>query len=334
MVENKKIKTLSIGSTVADFTFETSGGELSQNAKDLTRQKIVNIELGAKLDSEVAEMTFGGGAANTAVNFSALGCEASILTGLGKDSVGEVLLKNLEKRKVKKDFLIFSAKNSAMSAIIVFSNFGNEHTLFSYDGATKDIKIESHKIAKKKFNLVYLSSLPEKGQKKNLDEFVKTKQLSSKMLLGWNPGKNQLKMGFEYLKKYIKNADYLVLNKDEAIELSLTMVDKEENEKKYNDVKFLLKKIGQEINGCLVITNGSEGAYAFKDNKIYSQKAYKVKVKDTTGAGDAFGSTFCWALTMSGDIQKALRLAAKNSASVLSQRGAQAGFLTKNKFFK
>ena len=46
--------------------------------------------------------------------------------------------------------------------------------------------------------------------------------------------------------------------------------------------------------------------------------------------GDAFGSSFVAGLELyKGDIQKAMNLAARNSASVVSMLGAQAGLLRK-----
>jgi sugar/nucleoside kinase (ribokinase family) len=50
---------------------------------------------------------------------------------------------------------------------------------------------------------------------------------------------------------------------------------------------------------------------------------------DTTGIGDSFNSSFLAGLEIyKGDIQKSLELGAKNSASVISQQGAQNGLLT------
>ena len=50
---------------------------------------------------------------------------------------------------------------------------------------------------------------------------------------------------------------------------------------------------------------------------------------DTTGLGDAFGSSLVAGLELyNHDIKKALYLATANAASVLSQQGAQNGLLT------
>ena len=81
----------------------------------------------------------------------------------------------------------------------------------------------------------------------------------------------------------------------------------------------------------MVITNGRFGADAYDGEKYYHQDIIKERKRlDTTGVGDAFGSTFIAGLVMfNGDISKALKLSAKNTASVICRQGAQNGLLTR-----
>jgi len=78
-----------------------------------------------------------------------------------------------------------------------------------------------------------------------------------------------------------------------------------------------------------VITNGRHGADVISGNKTYHQPIVKEKKRvDTTGVGDAFGSSFVAGLELyHNDIKRALLLAAKNSAAEVSQQGAQKGLL-------
>jgi sugar/nucleoside kinase (ribokinase family) len=58
-------------------------------------------------------------------------------------------------------------------------------------------------------------------------------------------------------------------------------------------------------------------------------------LKDTAGAGDAFGSTFVAGLQIFHfDLVKALRLATINSGSVVSRVGAQVGLLHREALLK
>jgi len=73
------------------------------------------------------------------------------------------------------------------------------------------------------------------------------------------------------------------------------------------------------------------GAYIYDGKQIYFEKASKQKSIDTTGAGDAFNSSFLAGLIIyNNDIKKSLKLAILRSGNVVSNIGAQSGLLTKN----
>ena len=114
---------------------------------------------------------------------------------------------------------------------------------------------------------------------------------------------------------------FLILNKDEAIELVYS------SGRKIESIDQLLKKIKAWGPKIIAITEGSRGAWLYDGRKIYHQAAYSVKIVDTTGAGDAFGSTLVAGLILYNDLEKALKLAIINSASVLTEIGAHNGLL-------
>jgi len=60
---------------------------------------------------------------------------------------------------------------------------------------------------------------------------------------------------------------------------------------------------------------------------IYFRPALKRKGINTTGAGDAFGSSFVAGLIKYNDIEQALKLGILNSNSVIMKIGAQEGLL-------
>ena len=65
--------------------------------------------------------------------------------------------------------------------------------------------------------------------------------------------------------------------------------------------------MGPEV---IIITSGKRGADAYDGSKYYHQDVIREKRrKDTTGVGDAFGSTFIAGLELfNGDIKKAMQL--------------------------
>jgi len=246
-------------------------------------------------------------------------------------------------------------QKSGLSFIINAKNLEQEHVLFTHRGANEDLKIDQDELRDHKFDLIYLTSLSGKNARSNLAKIFRYKNAMrhglEKPKIAWNPGNLQIKLGLDGLKTYLDSIDIFIINKDEAIEIchktQNTINNKQENiNKKLISPRDLLKKISKYCDGVIVITDGDNGAYAFYKNpvkslrshgagKLYFEPALKIKEKDTTGVGDAFGSTFSWAVNYTNyDIQKSLQIAIKNAGAVLKEVGAQNGLLGKTKLME
>jgi sugar/nucleoside kinase (ribokinase family) len=148
--------------------------------------------------------------------------------------------------------------------------------------------------------------------------------------IAWNPGHRQILAGVKVLGKYFQRADCLIINKDEAIEIVLS--DKKYKSASFlNNVKNLLLALASYGSKIVVITNGRCGADVWAHGRFFHQPIVKERRRiDTTGVGDAFGSSFIAGLELyNQDIKKALQLAARNSAAEIGQQGAQQGLLRK-----
>jgi ribokinase len=316
-----KYDVITIGGVVEDISFHTNEGVIIDNKKDLLRQKLLAFEYGAKIKIDKVDKTFGGGAANTAVCFSRLGLKTACMASIGADERGKRLLNNFKKEKVATEF-IYKSKlyETAYSFILVGPS--NEHIVFSNRGANQKLEVRSEKLEKSKW--LFVSSLSG-NWKKDLAEIFKAKNVK----IAWNPGHRQLIGGIKVLKPFLAKTNVLIVNKDEALEICLPSGKlKGRDNACINDTENLLnilKSFGPKI---VVITEGAKGAKCYDGQKIYTQKAIKKKVQNTTGVGDAFGSSFVAGLELyKGDIVKSLKLAALNSASVVSHLGAQTGLL-------
>jgi len=322
---------ITIGGAVEDINFYTSEGILLDNKKDVLRQKLLAFEYGAKIKIDKSYATFGGGAANTAVNFSRLGFKVAALIAVGKDERGKRILKNLKKQKVKID-LAQTVKNIESGFSFVLIGPDDEHIVFSDRAANSELIISQSEIRSlKNTKWVYIASLSGKWP-----ELLKNIFLVPKLKIAWNPGHIQLNSGVKKIGAFLKKTSVLCLNKDEAIELAAssskyrrkgnTFLNKNRN------LLVALKSMGPAI---VVITSGKQGADAYDGNKFYHQAILKEKRRvDTTGVGDAFGSSFAAGLELyDGDIRLAMKLGVKNTASVIGQQGAQNGLLSK-KFIK
>ncbi|MCD6471320.1 carbohydrate kinase family protein [bacterium] len=307
---------VTIGSATRDLIAFTNEGLLIKNPNDPLRQKLLAFEIGAKIYFNKIYSTNGGGAANAVVSFSKLGLKPALISRIGNDNYGQEIISSLKNRKIDTKFIQKDKKEkTAFSFILTFGKIG--HTIFSYRGALNNLKLDKKQIKKIKTKWFYISPLTCPDWKKILN-YLFTK----KAKFSWNPGLNQIRVN---IKKYLKKTDILILNDDEARELIYPLARKN---KKLFDIKYLFREIHKFGVKNIAITCGAKGAYASDGKKIYYQKAPKVKLINSTGAGDAFASAFTASLFYkANNLKRALSWGIKNSSSVIRKIGAQNGLL-------
>ncbi len=322
----KSFDVLTVGGATRDITFYTKEGKLIANPKDPLRQKLLGFEYGAKIGIQKAFFTFGGGAANTAVAFSRLGLKVATILRVGNDEDGRAVIDNLKRNKVDTKFIQLDEKAKTGFSFIVTFGPTMEHTAFLYRGANDELRIRNYELGKLKTNWFYVASLSGDGWRKVMDAITSTKSR-----LAWNPGAKQLTAGLVGLKKYLKKTSILLVNKDEAIELVVSLPKYKKMDVSWlNQPKNLFRVLNEFCQGILVITDSARGAYAYNSGKFYYQKALSKKIVDTTGAGDSFCSSFTAGYILyHGDILKSLKLGAINSAYNLTMVGAQEPLLTR-----
>ena len=133
----------------------------------------------------------------------------------------------------------------------------------------------------------------------------------------FNPGVKELKEPKKLLP-LLKYIDILNVNKSEAAELvpGVTLVE-------------LLYHL-QNYAEIVIITDGAMGGIATNGQETYRFGIYEdKKVKDATGAGDAFGSGFLAHHAAGYSFKNSLIFASANSTSVVSKLGANKGILEK-----
>lgn len=317
-----KFDVITIGGATEDVFFTVDDFVLIDDAKDILHRKLMAFEYGSKVGVPEISVAYGGGAANAAVAFSRLGLKTAMFGAVGNDGRGQAIIRNLSRHNINSLLIeTISHAHSGISFILV--NTGDDHIVFTHRGANDDFLL-NHKQCKaiKKTPLVYITSLSN-NWKKNLNSIFNNAQS-----VAWNPGRQQISAGMKILAPYLRRTNVLICNKDEATEL----VSSHSNSFppiKLNDIRFLLKELKKYVPGYVVITNGERGSMAYDGKKIYQQKIIKVKkIVNTTGVGDAFGSSFVAGMQLyKGNIKQALFLGAKNASSVVGSKGAQQGLL-------
>lgn len=323
-----KYDIVTVGGAVEDVTFYTPEARVIDNQQEVLCQKLIAFEYGAKLRVNAAKSSFGGGAANVAVAASRLGLRAACLCAVGDDERGARIIKNLRDNKVDTALVqSYRGKPSTFSFVLVGP--GNEHTIFSYDGVKSKLRVSKSALQKIDTNFVHVTSLSGKWR----DSLKNIFAAADNYRVSWNPGHVQLTEGPHLVRRYLKDADVVLLNKDEAAELvasdTAVMRGKTHNAAFLDKVKNLLTAIHDYGPVVVVITNGKQGAEAYDGLRFYHADILSEKKRvDTTGIGDAFGAGFVSGLQLyENDVDRALHLGMRNAASVITKHGAQNGLV-------
>lgn len=315
---------ITIGGATRDIFFKTKAGKVISTPQNPKEAALLAFEYGAKIIPEEAYFSYGGGGANSAISFGRLGLKVAAYLNIGEEGTGDLVLENLKKAKVSTSLVSRDPRLHTGLSFILSSPSG-ERVIFTYHGANTNLGVTEKKLTQTKW--LYTTSLRGKAAKE-LEKIAKV-VAENKFSWAFNPGEEQLKKGYWGLAKILGLVEILILNKDEAVELVLSS-----KKKTTNNSPSLLKIIKNWGPKIVVITDGRKGAFSYDGQKVFYQKAYKVKTKDMTGAGDAFGSTFTFGIIKGMGIEKSLKLAAKNAASVVSYLGAQKGQLSLNKLLR
>jgi ribokinase len=307
---------ITVGSATVDVFVDTTSELItikSVNSKNnvIQEEELLAYPAGAKILIKHLDFQTGGGGTNTAVALRKLGLKVGYIGKLGRDDGGKKILALLKKDKI--DFLGTSAEGMTGYSIILDS-IEQDRTILAYKGIIDTLTLKDIRLSKLKTRWLYFSALVDNSYK--VLEYLADYAKRNNIMLAFNPSSYLAEKGSRYLSKALRNTNLLILNKEEAEFIA--------GKGSIKDLLCTLATFGPKI---IVITNGKEGAYSYDGKTTLFIKAHKVKVIETTGAGDAFAASFLCGLIKKNDIRFALQLGIANSEAVISGRGAKVNLL-------
>lgn len=271
------------------------------------------ILVGSKVDIDKLSYEVGGGGVNSSISFARHGHEAILMSNIANDIAGDAILSALDAEGVDTSYIKYTNSKSTGSSVILLDSKKGERTILTYRGAsTKFDDFDASDLGLIKPDYIYITTL--RGDIKTLTRFLeKAHELDAKVM--FNPGVKELENPSEILK-ILKFVSILLVNKQEAQELVPG--------KTLEELLYHLKNYCETI----IITDGPMGGIATNGEEIYRFGIYEdVKMKDATGAGDAFGSGFLAAIASNKSFRRSLVFASANSTSVVTKIGANKGIL-------
>ncbi len=324
---------ITIGSATIDAFVESDAADIVSVSTKKSSNEFMSFPYGAKVEIDSFKTAVGGGGLNAAANLAHLGYKTSAIFKIGDDFQGKNILHKVKLAGVDTSNVITSEDESSGFSIILLSFEGNRTVLAhrGTNGTVKESEINYDAIKNAKW--LYIAPLNGKSGAvlDKLAQFAEENGVN----VAINPGSSSLKKGLKYFEKILATAEVVVMNKEEAslvtnIEVRPdTKTESFSSEIIHPDIKSMLDKLKSTNAKVVIITDGKHGVYAFDGQKYYRCPEFPAKVVSTLGAGDALSSTFAAALEYTNwNVEKSLMLASVNAASVVSNFGAQEGFLS------
>jgi len=304
---------ITIGDSLVDIFFIIDEGN-SNCFLDRDKKKLC-FNYAEKMVIEQSTHAVGGNAANVAVGARMLGLKTAIVTELGDDINGQVVIDTLQKARVDLS-LIHIHKNKETRYSVVL-NYQSERTILSYHTERMYTLPTLPNVS-----WIYYTSLGKNFEKLQKQLLLYLKKHPD-VKLAMNPGSYQIADGLAATKDMLPHTALLVVNKEEAAKL----IQKTPR----TDVQTLLKALVARGAEMAVITDSTNGSYALYNNDVLHMPSYPIKAKARTGAGDAYTSGFLSATILGKPMSDAMMWGTANASGVIQEFGAQKGLLTKKR---
>lgn len=257
-------------------------------------------------DDETLAMDFdvfqGGSAANFAVAAARLGLRTGILGCVGADPPGREALRLLRAEGVSTYFVRVSKRRRTGTVCVLVEESGVRR-MIAYRGANEELRLlVREEIPRAKFVQLCNVSREVLGA-------VLRRKGESKVILDPGGGTRDLRI------EDLRGVDLLFVNELEC--KNLTNTDYERG-----------SEILSEYVDTVVVKLGSRGAFMREGEESTYQEALRVRVVDTTGAGDAFNAGFVAALCNGRSGKEGLLWGAGVAALKIQSKGARTGLPT------
>ncbi len=270
------------------------------------------LDYGAKIPIEHSTSEIAGSAPNVAVGTARMGKKSAVISVMGADVTHALAMAFLKSNDVETRYVTAKAgRTSSYAAVLSFKGESTQLAVLS----DVDYRLPS---PLPKTTWMHVSELGD-GYEKLYKEIIGAVRKSG-VRISFNPGQVQLKERKRELFAMIAASDVLFVNRVEASAL----LELPTNTTPHT---LLTKLFGLGANH-VVITDGSNGAYAYDGTTAYFVPVFPGKRVEATGAGDAFATGYLGAVMHNKPVNEALRWASVNAASVIGTIGPTAGLLT------
>lgn len=261
------------------------------------------------------EEKIGGAPLNVASRLSSVGIQTEMISRIGADRKGDQILSYLQSNQVG-THNIKKNKNYPTGVVnVTLSNSGSATYEIAYPSAWDKIEVSENIIKSVKTADVFIfGSLACRDEISKNSLFKLLPKAKFKVFdINLRPPHYEKNV----LAKLMQWADFIKFNDDELFEIA-TMFGSP-----YNSLEQNLHFISEEFSTkSICVTKGRHGAMLLQDRNLYYNSGFKIKVKDSVGAGDSFLASLIAKLLKKQNPQSALDFACAVGALVAGCEGA------------
>jgi len=254
----------------------------------------------------------GGSAANTAAGLARLSVKTGFIGKVANDREGQLLLEDFRREGVDTDGVIVSREGRS-GVVMGYVDEKGERALYVDSGVNDSLGFEEinveHAGSTKFLHLTsFVGDKPFTAQRK-LVEALSGKRVK----VSFDPGDLYARKGLAALKPILERSFIVFPNENE---LRLLTGEGYENGSK------ALINLGVSI---VAVKLGGRGCYVTDGEESHLIEPYKVKVVDTTGAGDAFCTGFLYGLINNEGLRECGSLGNFVASRCITKIGAREG---------
>jgi fructokinase len=270
----------------------------------------------------------GGAPMNVAVAIKRLGGNVSVMTQVGSDPFGLFLREILKKENIDTTYVYETKEYKTSLAFVSLDEHGERDFVFYRDpSADQMLTINKDIISSIGYDMLHFGSvgLADYPLKVSTDLLIDHALDNNKIISFDVNVRHMLFKDRDIYKRlildYIQKAHVIKVSEEELIFLTGIL-----------NFDLAIQSLWSKHHKLMLVSKGSEGVSAYTKEDVYHQKAYKVEVVDTTGAGDALMGGFLYALSLENDpfnhfndwLPKALEMASYCGALAITKKGAMA----------
>ena len=265
----------------------------------------------------------GGACFNLTAHLSRMSADASIITSVGDDELGERVIEAIGVYGIHPDYVTHNHERPTGTVDVFVDAAGQPDYTIHTETAWDYLSVSDEAMAgltEASWDVFCFGTVAQRTSQNRellnrLYEIVDTKEVFYDINL-----RRDL-YHYDWIINSFEHSTIVKLNDDEVRIISEMIfdssVDSPEDEKAF--VRRFFKRFDLHV---VIVTKGGDGAMAYDGNDFFSSTCQDVDIVDTVGAGDSFSAGFLYTYLTGGTVQESVNFAAMVADFVVGRRGA------------